>query len=77
MGPSVEDARWRIGPFVSMEEARGRRTGDDWPVDPATAFDGDILAFWFRIDYPIAFMQAVLADADSVGAETSLAGLLG
>ena len=68
-GEAALSFRWKKGSGAELPSV-GRSL-------PTTAFDEDVLAFWFRVDRPIEFLQAVLSDADSVGAETGLAGLLG
>ena len=44
---------------------------------PPERLAGDVLAFWLRADRPLEKLQVVLTDADGVGAETSVLGLLG
>jgi hypothetical protein len=68
-GETALSFRWKKGPGAELPSV-GRSI-------PTVAFDEDLLAFWFRVDRPIEFLQAVLSDADSVGAETGLAGLMG
>jgi len=44
---------------------------------PPERLSGDVLTFWLRADRPLEKLQVVLTDADGVGAETSVLGLLG